>query len=132
MSLSDATVSRHVVGMARAATQPSIDDVVRDRLRELRRARGLTQEVLSERAGISVDAVNRIEHGSRAPTLGTLAKLATALGVEVVDLVRTSPLPAPRFPAAVERVAAMLADQSDEVQDAAGKIVRVLVGLGRS
>lgn len=115
--------------MARRTRPQTIEEVVRARLRELRAARGLTQELLCESAGISVDAVNRIENGTRVPTLTTLASLAKALGVEVTDLVRTTPLPAPRLPPPVERVAVVLAGQSEALQEAVEKIVRVLVAM---
>jgi transcriptional regulator with XRE-family HTH domain len=50
------------------------------RLRELRRERGLSQEQLAGRAGISLATVARLERQSRAPCRGrTLARLAVAL-----------------------------------------------------
>jgi transcriptional regulator with XRE-family HTH domain len=50
------------------------------RLRKLRRERGLSQEQLAERAGISLRTVARLERQSRAPCRGrTLARLAIAL-----------------------------------------------------
>lgn len=100
---------------------------MRIRLRELRASRGLTQEQLCESAGVSVDAVNRIESGTRVPTIATLASLATALGVEVGDLVRTEAMPPARFKPPVQRIVAQLASQPEEIQDAAEKLVRVLV-----
>lgn len=105
---------------------------MRTRLRELRASRGLTQEQLCESAGVSVDAVNRIENGTRVPTIATLASLAAALGVEVGDLVRTEALPAPRFKPPVQRIVAQLMSQPDEIQDAAEKLVRVLLSVARS
>jgi len=49
-------------------------------LRRARRAAGLSQEALAERAGISVDAVSALERGlSRAPHQDTLELLAEAL-----------------------------------------------------
>ena len=48
-------------------------------MRSLRRARGLTQEGLAERSGISVDSVRRVEAESFSPTLRTLVKLACGL-----------------------------------------------------
>src|SRR5215216_6556382 len=51
-------------------------------LRHYRRTAGLSQEVLAERAGLSVDAVAALERGRRtAPRLSTLTLLATALGL---------------------------------------------------
>jgi transcriptional regulator with XRE-family HTH domain len=49
-------------------------------LRRARRAAGLTQEELAERAGISVDAISALERGlSRAPHQDTLELLAEVL-----------------------------------------------------
>lgn len=120
------------VRMARRTRRQTIEEVVRARLRELRASRGLTQEQLCESAGVSVDAVNRIENGTRVPTIGTLASLATALGVEVGDLVRTEALPPARFKPPVQRIVLQLASQPDEIQDAAEKLVRVLVSVART
>ena len=120
------------VRMARRARRQTIEEVVRIRLRELRASRGLTQEQLCESAGVSVDAVNRIESGTRVPTIATLASLATALGVEVGDLVRTEAMPPARFKPPVQRIVAQLASQPEEIQDAAEKLVRVLVSVARS
>lgn len=55
-------------------------------LRWLRRSRGLTQVVLADRAGLSVDAVRRIERGGFAASLDTLHKLAKGLGTSVTHL----------------------------------------------
>ncbi len=44
-------------------------------IRALRRARGLTQEGLAERSGLSADTIRRLEHGSFSPSLATLRKL---------------------------------------------------------
>jgi len=47
----------------------------------LREARGVTQAVLAERAGLTREYVNKLEAGKYDPTLGTLGRLAKALGV---------------------------------------------------
>jgi transcriptional regulator with XRE-family HTH domain len=44
-------------------------------IRSLRRVRGLTQEVLAERSGLSPDTIRRLEHGSFSPSLDTLRKI---------------------------------------------------------
>jgi transcriptional regulator with XRE-family HTH domain len=108
---------------------PAIEDVVRARVRELRAVQGMTQEQLCEAAGISVDAVNRIENGTRIPTLPTLSALARALGVDVADLVRTDRIPPPTLPPPVHRLAASLAKQPDPVQEAAERMVQALLSV---
>ena len=49
-------------------------------LRERRRRRGLTQEVLAERAGVGLKTIKALEHGTREPRPSTLQLLAEALG----------------------------------------------------
>ena len=49
------------------------------RLSGRRRALRLTQEQLSERAGISVSFLGHIERGTRIPSLETIARLSLAL-----------------------------------------------------
>ena len=50
-------------------------------VRSLRRARGLTQEVLAARSELSPDTVRRLEHGSFSPSLDTLLKLCGGLSL---------------------------------------------------
>jgi len=51
-------------------------------LRRLRRERGLTQEELAERAGLSVGAISYLERGlTQVPHKDTVQLLAQALGV---------------------------------------------------
>jgi len=54
-----------------------------EKLKALRERRGLTQEQLSEKSGVSRSYLARLETGRQDPTLSTLEKLAKALGVKV-------------------------------------------------
>src|SRR5947209_10818729 len=56
------------------------------RLKELRQARGLAQAALATRAGLSEFTVLRLEQGRFQPHVLTLHKLATALGLELEQL----------------------------------------------
>ncbi|WP_252396131.1 helix-turn-helix domain-containing protein [Streptantibioticus parmotrematis] len=59
-----------------------------DRIAELRRRRGLTQEGLAEAAGLSVDVVRKLEQGRRRTArLTTINALARALDTEPSHLV---------------------------------------------
>jgi len=58
------------------------------RLRTLRQARGLTQEQLAAKAGLSREYLARLETAPQDPTLTTLEKLAKALKVTAGDLLR--------------------------------------------
>ncbi|HEV2572329.1 MAG TPA: helix-turn-helix transcriptional regulator [Beijerinckiaceae bacterium] len=54
----------------------------------LRQKKGLTQEAVAERSGISQQYLSGLERGQRNPTVITLYELARALGVSPVDLLR--------------------------------------------
>ncbi len=56
------------------------------RLRQLRRLAGLTQVVLAERSGVSLEHLNKIERGAAAPSLAAIEALHRALGVAPASL----------------------------------------------
>ncbi len=58
------------------------------RLRELRKRKGLTVTELAQLADMKRPNLSRIEHGKHRPSLETLERLAEALGVPLVELVR--------------------------------------------
>ena len=55
-------------------------------IRGLRRPRGITQEVLAQRSGLSADTIRRLEHGSFSPSLKTLQALCTGLNMRLSTL----------------------------------------------
>lgn len=57
-------------------------------IRSLREKRELTHEDLAYKAGFHRVSISRIERGEQNLTWTGLARIATALGVEPVDLVR--------------------------------------------
>lgn len=57
-----------------------------ERLRELRRDRGLTQAELARRAAISESYVRRLESAGAAPGIDMLDRLAAAIGTIPSDL----------------------------------------------
>jgi transcriptional regulator with XRE-family HTH domain len=54
----------------------------------LRHEKGLTQEQVEERSGLSQQYISGLENGHRNPSVVTLYHLATALGVSLVELVQ--------------------------------------------
>jgi transcriptional regulator with XRE-family HTH domain len=101
---------------------------VRQRIRELRRERGLTQEELCERAGISVDAISRIESGNRTPSLVTIERIADALGVSPAALFEGAPpAPARPQPEPLRRVVSLLQVHPEPVLLLAENVITALV-----
>ena len=61
--------------------------IVGERIRELRRQRGISQKDLTGRAGISAHTLSRLERQSKASyRTRTLARLAAALGEEPASI----------------------------------------------
>ena len=56
------------------------------RVRELRKAKGLSQEELAFKAGIHRTYIGGIERGERNPSLNNIAAIAKALGVTPPEL----------------------------------------------
>ena len=73
------------------------------RIAAVRSERGVTQERLAERLGIALQNAQRIESGRQNLTLGTIAKVADALGVSPYALV---PHATPGAPSATSGFAA--------------------------
>ncbi|MGI8450135.1 MAG: helix-turn-helix domain-containing protein [Streptosporangiaceae bacterium] len=79
--------SQPLAGITRPA-QPQTFTLDGQRLRQLRRQRGLSQEELADQAGLSVTTVARLERRPNAPCRGrTLGRLARALGEHPARLV---------------------------------------------
>ena len=71
---------------------------VGQRIRQLRKSKGVTQDYVSELAGITSGYLGQIERGEKTPSLSTLAKIANALDTkdkcirELVDIVSGMPV----------------------------------------
>lgn len=87
--------------MVRGSPNPKHLDVP-VRLRTARTRAKSTRIALAERAGISDATVRQIEAGTRVPTVGTLAKLARALGLSAAWLAYSSGEPPAAGPASCE------------------------------
>ncbi len=60
---------------------------------DARRQAGLTQKQLSERTGIAQSDISKLESGNGNPSLKTLQRLASGLGMRLEIVFRPSSLP---------------------------------------
>lgn len=72
--------------MPKPSRIPSPRDILAQNLRRLRGARGLSQEGLADLAGLHRTYVGSVERAERNISLDNIAKLATALGVDLPHL----------------------------------------------
>lgn len=84
-------------------TLSDIANRLADHVKQLRLEAGLTQAELAARAGVTVETVARLERVLRGrssansnPSLETLVRLSSALGVEVAELLSEPSRPRPK------------------------------------
>ena len=58
------------------------------RIKNIRRKKLFTQRELAEKAQLSQATISYIENGDKSPTERTLKKLATALDVDIMELIQ--------------------------------------------
>lgn len=69
--------------------EPMLDPViVGNTISQIRKQKGLSQEVMSGLADIGRTHLSAIERGERKPTLETLYRLAIALDMKMSDIVK--------------------------------------------
>jgi transcriptional regulator with XRE-family HTH domain len=61
------------------------------RLRELRQGIGVSMRALARMSGLSANALSMIERGRTSPSVSTLYKLATAMGIPITAFFREQP-----------------------------------------
>lgn len=57
-------------------------------LKRIRKAKGITQGDIVRKLGLGRGFVSNIENGKANPTLSTITKIAKAVGVSVVELMK--------------------------------------------
>jgi transcriptional regulator with XRE-family HTH domain len=99
-----ALLAPHLVALPSSAQAAEAGLQVAGQVRDIRRARHLSQRQLASRMQVPRTYISKIENGKAIPTLGSLERLAMALGVGVCHLVRDA------RSRREEEVAALLAD----------------------
>lgn len=61
-----------------------------DKVRELRKEKGLSQEELADKAGLHRTYIGMIERGEKNITLTNIEKIGKALNVEISELLKFS------------------------------------------
>ena len=96
------------------------------RLQELRQNAGFSQLALSLESGCHVSFISALETGNRQPSLMTLRKLASGLGVRIEDLVAGLSDDRDRNGAAVARIVQLVRAMSREKAALARDLIATL------
>ena len=81
-------VFRYFLGVIENTVHQAICSDVARLLREERQRQNLSLNVLAERAGLSRQMVSYVEQEARNPTLDTLLRISTALGIKLEVIVK--------------------------------------------
>ncbi|MQA87309.1 MAG: helix-turn-helix domain-containing protein [Streptosporangiales bacterium] len=84
--------------------QDEIAAAIAHNLRTLRTRRGLTLEALAARCGVSRGMLIQLEQARTNPSIGTIIRVADALGISVARLVEPAQTPAIRLVRAAQAV----------------------------
>jgi transcriptional regulator with XRE-family HTH domain len=82
--------------MARSVSDVSTEVDVGERLRALRRFRRYTLQTVAARSGLSESFLSQVERGRSNASIGSLKRIADALGVSMADLFEPDGVPGPR------------------------------------
>lgn len=77
---------QHAKGQLPAESVSEIERRVAERIRGLRRQRGMTLQKLAERANVSKSMISKVERGEASPSATTMSRLADGLGVSISNL----------------------------------------------
>ncbi|SHJ27429.1 transcriptional regulator, XRE family with cupin sensor [Dethiosulfatibacter aminovorans DSM 17477] len=81
--------------MKMAKTETNMTDIeerkIGDRIKEIRKEKGLTLKQLSEMLDLSIGYLSNLERNLNSPTLDSLQKICESLEINIVDLLEKSP-----------------------------------------
>jgi transcriptional regulator with XRE-family HTH domain len=69
-------------------SQKAVCARVAEIIRVERQSRGLSMNLVAERAGLSQQIVSYVERGMRNPTLETLFRICAAIGIDLATVIR--------------------------------------------
>jgi transcriptional regulator with XRE-family HTH domain len=95
------------------------------RIKELRKAKGLSQDALAERVGIDSKHLSRLEVGGSFPSLDTLERLAQVLEVELKEFFEFAHQDEPK--ALKHTLTQIVRQLTDEQVRLAVKVLRAMV-----
>jgi transcriptional regulator with XRE-family HTH domain len=90
------------------------------RLREARQQRGLSLRALAELCELSPNTISLVERGISSPSVSTLQRLATALGVPITSFFADEP----------ERVQVLLTRGGERIRSGSASVVLESLGYG--
>ncbi len=103
-----------------------------ERLRQLRRERGLTQEEVALRADITTSYYGQLERNIANPTISMLDRICEVMGVSITDIFTDSNTNLLGIDALSMRILHFLSDKTDEEKETALALLKTAFKLRSS
>lgn len=100
-----------------------------ERLRTLRRERGLTQEEVAMRADITTSYYGQLERGTANPTVGLLEKICCVMGISITDIFSESNTNLLGIDPLSMQILHQLSDKTDEEKAVALSLIKTAFKL---
>lgn len=100
-----------------------------ERLRTLRRERGLTQEEVAMRADITTSYYGQLERGTANPTVGMLEKICCVMGISIADIFSEADTNLFGIDALSMQILHQLSDKTDEEKAVALSLIKTAFKL---
>jgi transcriptional regulator with XRE-family HTH domain len=110
---------------------PSLRRTLGPRIRELRSARGLSQEVVGRGAKISPKFIGEVERGEKSISLDTLHRVAAVLKVPMRELLDQSPEREGLRPAEADELSGLLEGCDERTLRRAREVLVAMFGRSR-
>jgi transcriptional regulator with XRE-family HTH domain len=98
-----------------------------NKIREIRKKRGLTQEELAWKSGISLNFMGQIERGHKKPSIKTLKKISEILGIPPAAFFEEIKYVPPKEDLLVEKIKSLLKEGSEADKKLIYKIVKSML-----
>lgn len=100
-----------------------------ERLRQLRRERGFTQEEMALRAEITTSYYGQLERGTANPTVSTLNKICDVLGVSITDIFTEANTNLLNIDSLLLQIMYFLSDKTEEEKSIALSLIKTAFKL---
>lgn len=100
-----------------------------EKLRELRRERGFSQEEMALRADITTSYYGQIERGTANPTVSTLDKICNVMGISINDIFTDSAANLLGIDTLSMQILLFLSDKTDEEKQTALSLLKTAFKL---
>ena len=100
-----------------------------EKLRQLRRERGFTQEEMALRAEITTSYYGQLERGTANPTIGTLNKICEVMGIALIDIFSETSTNLLTIDALSMQILYFLSDKTDDEKTTALSLLKTAFKL---